>query len=123
MARIAIPSMSEQGLESDVSAHFGSCRYFTLVDMSDGKIENVSSIDNGSHEGEHNCAAPAMLLGANNVDVVLVSGIGGRPLVFLMNKGIKVFSGAFGHVSDAIKDYNEGMLDELTDRGTCNCSH
>jgi len=30
VAMIAIPSMSDTGLESDVCAHFGSCEHFTL---------------------------------------------------------------------------------------------
>ena len=27
--------MSDSGLESDVCAHFGSCEYFTIVDVQD----------------------------------------------------------------------------------------
>ena len=73
--------------------------------------------------GEHNCAAPAILLKEKNVDAVLVSGIGGRPLISLAGKGIRVFGGAFGRVSDALQDYKTGALEELSDRGTCNCSH
>ena len=121
--RIAIPSMSDGGLESDICAHFGSCEYFTIVEITNGKPNDVSSVNNESPDGVHNCAAPAELLKDNSVDVVIVSGIGGRPLVSLTSKGIRVFGGAFGSVSDALKDYSSGALDELSDHGTCNCSH
>ncbi len=121
--RIAIPSMTEGGLGSDICAHFGSCEFFTLVDMSNGKLIDVNALSNASPDGVHNCAAPANLLKDNQVDVVIVSGIGGRPLISLTSKGIRVYGGAFGSVSDALQDYSSGALDELSDRGTCNCSH
>jgi len=41
----------------------------------------------------------------------------------LVEKKIKVFAGAAGKVSDAVQDYNNGMLHELSTNGTCNCSH
>ncbi|OPY25492.1 MAG: Dinitrogenase iron-molybdenum cofactor [Methanocella sp. PtaU1.Bin125] len=115
--------MSDIGLESDVCAHFGSCEYFTILDIKDGVIAGVSAVSNGTHDGEHNCAAPALLLKSEGVDAVLVSGIGGRPLMALTGNQIRVFAGAVGRVSDAILDYKEGLLQELSTRGTCNCSH
>lgn len=123
MTKIAIPSMSNYGLESDICAHFGSCEYFTIVDIKDKAVAEVTAVDNGTHEGEHNCAAPAILLHSHGIDAVLVSGIGGRPLMSLTEKKIKVFAGAAGKVTDAVQDYNEGLLQELSTRGTCNCSH
>lgn len=123
MTTIAIPSMTDSGLKSDICAHFGSCEYFTIVKVAGEKVEEVSAISNASPNGEHNCAAPAILLKEKNVDAVLVSGIGGRPLISLTCKGIHVFGGAFGSVSDAIQDYQAGLLQELSDHGTCNCSH
>jgi predicted Fe-Mo cluster-binding NifX family protein len=123
MTKIAIPSMSNDGLESDVCAHFGSCEYFTIVDIKEQAVPEISAVDNGTHEGEHNCAVPAILLKAHGVDAVLVSGIGGRPLVSLTENKIKVYAGAVGKVSDAVQDYNDGLLQELSTRGTCNCSH
>jgi predicted Fe-Mo cluster-binding NifX family protein len=123
MTRIAIPSMTDGGLESDMCAHFGSCEYFTLVDIANGKPGDVNSVSNASPDGVHNCAAPAELLKDRKVDAVIVSGIGGRPLVSLTSKGIRVFGGAFGRVSDALQDYASGALNELSDQGTCNCSH
>jgi predicted Fe-Mo cluster-binding NifX family protein len=123
MTKIAIPSMSDRGMESDVCAHFGSCEYFTIVDVQDKAIAEIRAIRNGSPDGEHNCVAPSIILESHNVETVLVSGIGGRPLVSLVEKKIKVFAGAAGKVSDAVQDYNNGMLHELSTNGTCNCSH
>lgn len=123
MTKIAIPSMNESGLESDVCFHYGSCEYFTIVDVSDKNIESVKTISNLSPEVEHNCAAPSKILESHNVNAVLVAGIGGRPLMSLAEKNIKVFAGIKGKVSNAIDDYNNGLLQELSMNGTCNCSH
>lgn len=115
--------MSDSGLESDVCVHYGSCEYFTIVDVDNKDIAGFKSISNMSPEGEHNCAAPSIILKSHNVDAVLVSGIGGRPLMSLAEKKIKVFAGAAGKVSNAVEDYNKGLLHELSTNGTCNCSH
>ncbi len=123
MTKIAIPSMNESGLESDVCFHYGSCEYFTIVDVSDKNIKSVKTISNLSPEIEHNCAAPSKILESHNVNAVLVAGIGGRPLMSLAEKNIKVFAGITGKVSNAVDDYNNGLLQELSMNGTCNCSH
>ena len=123
MTKIAIPSMSDSGLESDVCAHFGSCEYFTIIDVQDKSIEGIKAVSNSSPDGEHNCAAPSTILKSQNVEIVLVSGIGGRPLMSLAENKIKVFAGAAGKISDAVQDYHKGLLRELSTNGTCNCSH
>ena len=123
MTKIAIPSMSNVGMESDVCAHFGSCEYFTIVEMQEKDIVEVRSISNCSPDGVHNCAAPSIILKSQDIETVLVSGIGGRPLMSLTENKIKVFAGAAGKVSDAVQDYNDGLLQELSTTGTCNCSH
>lgn len=115
--------MSDSGLDSDVCFHYGSCEYFTIVDVDNKSIENVKAISNLSPEGEHNCAAPSIILKSHDVDALLVAGIGGGPLMSLAEKKIKVFAGATGKVSSAIEDYNNGFLQELSMNGTCNCSH
>ncbi|MCC4766030.1 hypothetical protein FXW07_05190 [Methanosarcina sp. DH1] len=123
MTKIAIPSMNDSGLESDVCYHYGSCEYFTIVDVKEKDIESVKTISNLSPEIEHNCAAPSKILESNNVNAVLVAGIGGRPLMSLAEKNIKVFAGIKGKVSNAVEDYNNGSLQEISMNGTCNCSH
>ncbi|HEY3360483.1 MAG TPA: NifB/NifX family molybdenum-iron cluster-binding protein [Methanosarcina sp.] len=115
--------MSDSGLESDICFHYGSCEYFTIVYIKNKDIESVKTISNLSPESEHNCATPSMILKSHNVDAVLVAGIGGRPLMSLAEKSIKVFAGITGKVSNAVEDYNNGLLQELSMNGTCNCSH
>jgi|GEM_PF-3541232 len=53
-------------------------------------------ISNMSPCGEYNCSAPSRILKSQNVEILLVSGIGGRPLMPLAENKIKVFAGAAG---------------------------
>lgn len=123
MTKIAIPSMSDSGLESYVCFHYGSCEYFTIVDLNNKDIEIVKIIRNLSPKAEHNCATPSIIMKSHKVDTVLVAGIGGRPLISLAEKNIKVFAGTMSKVSNIVEDYNNGSLRELSMKGTCNCSH
>jgi predicted Fe-Mo cluster-binding NifX family protein len=115
--------MNDLGLESEICAHFGSCEYFTIVDVQEKSIAEIRAINNISLNGEHDCTAPSKILKSQDVEAILVSGIGGRPLISLAKDDIKVFAGAKGKVSDAIQDYNNGLLYQLSTNGTCNCSH
>ncbi|MBW2458690.1 MAG: dinitrogenase iron-molybdenum cofactor biosynthesis protein, partial [Deltaproteobacteria bacterium] len=47
---IAVPSEAPGGLDAEVSAHFGHCAAFTLITVADGKIGEVSTLDNAPHE-------------------------------------------------------------------------
>jgi predicted Fe-Mo cluster-binding NifX family protein len=106
--------MSNSGLESEVCAHFGTCEYFTIVNVENKTIADLKIVSNGFPDGEHNCAAPSIVLKSHNVETVLVSGIGGRPLMSLAENKIKVFAGAVGKVSDTVQDYNSGLLQKLS---------
>lgn len=109
-------------MESDVCAHFGSCEHgscehFTIVDVRDRAITGIRMISNRAPYGEHNCAAPSRIL-KSQVEILLVSDIGGRPLMLPAENKIKVFAGAAGKISDAVQDFNDAILPELSTAGT-----
>ena len=59
--KLAVPTMGKPGLRAQRSAHFGHCDCFTLIDIVDGKLGAVSSINNPPHE-EGGCIAIVDLL-------------------------------------------------------------
>jgi predicted Fe-Mo cluster-binding NifX family protein len=59
--RIAVPSEQPGGLESAISAHFGHCPCFTIVDTADGEVGEVRVLPNMPH-GQGGCMAPVMYL-------------------------------------------------------------
>ena len=44
--RLAVASETDQGLESNVSAHFGRCPYYTIADIEDGKLALSFKVEN-----------------------------------------------------------------------------
>ncbi|KPK24080.1 MAG: hypothetical protein AMJ61_14280 [Desulfobacterales bacterium SG8_35_2] len=87
--RIAVPSQSPGGLPGKRSEHFGHCDLFTLVDISEGNITQIKTVDNVAH-GTGGCMMPVKLLQDHNVHMIVVSGLGARPLQGFAKAGIKV---------------------------------
>ena len=90
--RVAVPSESPGGLDAARSGHFGRSPSFTLVDLVAGDITAVDTVTNAPH-APGGCLSPVVTLGENMVDVVIVAGIGHRPLLACLQSGIRVFAG------------------------------
>ena len=91
--RIAIPSAGNGGLDGQRSEHFGHCDAFTLVDVENGKISNVTIVSNQEHQ-EGGCMVPVNTLSNLKVNALVVSGIGLRPLMGFNEVGIDVYHDA-----------------------------
>lgn len=88
--KVAIPSDNPGGLEASVSAHFGHCDLYTIVEMDEKGIKSVSTMDNPPHE-EGGCLAPVKFLAQKGVKKLLAGGMGRKPLVGFNQAGIQVF--------------------------------
>lgn len=89
-ARIAIPSNGQGGLDGTRSGHFGHCDVFTLVDVENSEIKEVSILQNQEHV-QGGCMVPVNLLSENRVTALVVGGIGMRPLMGFRQVGIDVY--------------------------------
>jgi predicted Fe-Mo cluster-binding NifX family protein len=88
--RIAVPSDVPGGVKGERSEHFGHCPLFTIVQVRDGVIDSVTTVDNVDH-GAGDCMLPVRLLHEHKLDAVVVAGLGAGPLRGLDGVGIKVF--------------------------------
>ncbi|MBD3227401.1 MAG: hypothetical protein GF329_04360 [Candidatus Lokiarchaeota archaeon] len=133
--RIAIPTDAPGGLNAQASMHFGHVECFTLIDLdydelkennkrllklSESDFNSVEVVDNPMEN--HTCFAPVKVLIDNKVNVLLINGIGGRPMMYCLQNGIKVYNGAMGTVLDVVRDYLAGFLSQ-TYQGTCSGMH
>jgi predicted Fe-Mo cluster-binding NifX family protein len=118
--KLGIPSFKPGGLDAMVSAHFGHCEVFTIVELKGKKIAKAWEMENPS---EHDCMAPAQRLGQEGVEIVLIGGIGRNPLVGMQKMGLKVYIGATGNVKDAVSDYLQGFLKLATTEDVCQGCH
>lgn len=116
--RIAVPSMGDGGLDDILSGHFGHCGVFTLVDVDGKKITGVTKLQNIPHH-EGGCMAPVNLLKENGVDLIIVGGIGMRPLMGFAQVGIEVYSGGAGTVEFVVNEFIAGRLMPAGDDVVC----
>jgi len=105
--KVAIPSNNPGGLEAQVSAHFGHCDLYTIVEIDQSGIKSVGTMDNPPHQ-EGGCLAPVQLLADQGVNALLAGGMGRRPLMGFNQVGIKVFLAA-GQPS--VKSSVQALLD------------
>ena len=94
--RIAVPSNGDGGLNGIRSEHFGHCDVFTLIDVENGAIKRESILNNEEH-GHGGCMVPVNLLAKNDVNAIIVAGIGRRPLAGFQNAGIEVYIDTVDH--------------------------
>ena len=116
--RVAIPSEAPGGLDARRSGHFGRCECFTMVDVIDGEIGEVTVLVNAPHV-EGGCMAPVLTLAEHMVDAIVVDGIGGRPLMGFNQVGIAVHAGVGADVQTAVQAYIQGGLPVVGFEGAC----
>lgn len=116
---IAVPSSLPGGLEAELGAHFGHCEIYTLIDVEDGQVKEVSTLPNVPHT-QGGCMAPVQHLAGNGVKALIAGGMGFRPLMGFNQVGISVFHGGPAQtVGQAVEALIDGKLPEFSQEHTC----
>jgi predicted Fe-Mo cluster-binding NifX family protein len=114
-----------EGLESAVYGHFGSAPAFIIVDTD---LNEVSALNNTNAHHEHGACNPIMALGGNQIDAIVVGGIGAGAIMKLNSMGIKVYRAGAVTVKENIALLKENRLQEVSINDSCRqhggeCSH
>ena len=114
---VAIAAEDDRGLEAEVSAHFGRCPYYVMVEVQDGQPGEASVLRNPFFEAHQPGVLPGFLhkQGAN---VILAGGMGPRAVNMFYGHGIEVATGAIGNAGKVLDAYLRGEL-----RGIVPCQH
>lgn len=116
---VAVPSVMPGGMEAQVGEHFGHCEIYTLVEIAEGGVKNVSTLPNAPHE-HGGCMAPVQHLVGNGVKVLIAGGMGMRPLQFCKQMGIDVYHGGEAEsVQNAVEALLRGKLKQFSVDFTC----
>ncbi len=117
--RIAIPSNNQGGLDGTRSGHFGHCDVFTLVDVENSEIKEVSILQNQDHV-QGGCMVPVNLLSENMVTALVVGGIGMRPLMGFRQVGIDVYhDDQRAEIGPVVNDLIAEKLEQITNDQVC----
>ena len=102
--------------EGKLTAHFGHCQEFALVEVEDNQIKGKETLVPPPHE-------PGVLprwLHEQGTDVIIAGGMGGRALELFAQNGIKVMIGAPTLTPEELV---EQYLDDSLQTGANVCDH
>ena len=89
-----------------VSAHFGHCQAFTLIDIENGKVVSKNVIPAPPHQ-------PGFLpgfLAQKGANVVIAGGMGPRAIQLFEAQNIRVISGIQGGIEQVVNAFIAGSL-------------
>ena len=121
--KVCFPVNSNNGVESIPYGHFGTAPEFIICNL---ETKEVKSIKNGDLGHEHGKCQPMKALSGEDVDAIVVGGIGQGAITRLNSMGIKVYRAKDGNVRDNIEAYKAGQLEEFESNHICNhdgCNH
>lgn len=90
-----------------VSAHFGRCPNFTILDVDNGKVVKKEIVDNPGHQ-------PGFIpqfLHEKSVNCIIAGGMGMRATGFFEEYGIKTVVGVSGKIDEVIEKLRNGTLE------------
>ncbi len=114
--KICFPVLKADGLESEVYGHFGSAAVFLVIETDTNKI---TTINNRDQNHAHGMCSPMKALNNQEVDAIVVGGIGAGALNKLNQLGIKVFRARTGTIKVNMELLNSQNLLELTPQQCC----
>lgn len=107
--KICVTAVADQ-LDAQVDPRFGRSQYFVIVDPATMKFEAMPNAALNAPGGAGIQAAQAMV--NEGVDVVISGNMGPNAFQVLSAAGVKIATGAYGTVKDAIELYQAGKLTE-----------
>lgn len=123
--KVCFPVQANDGFESEVYGHFGSAPMFIVVDMEASKI---SVINNSDMHHMHGACNPIKAFDGQNVDAIVVGGIGAGALSRLNQSGIMVYRAQAPIIKDNMVMFKSKSLPEITLQHCCGghegeCAH
>ncbi|MFZ5905796.1 MAG: NifB/NifX family molybdenum-iron cluster-binding protein [Nitrospirota bacterium] len=114
--KVCFPVEIEQGMKSEVYGHFGSAPAFVIVETENN---TVTTIRNNDQHHAHGACNPLKKFSNQQIDVLVVGGIGMGALNVLNQSGIKVFRAQALTVDENVALLKAGNLAEFTPQHTC----
>lgn len=114
--KICFPVAENQGMESEIYGHFGSAPLFIVVDT---ETREIKTLINADEHHAHGACQPFKAIGGQEVDAVVVGGIGGGALRGLNQAGLTVYQAQGLTIADNISCFALNELAVLTPGQTC----
>jgi predicted Fe-Mo cluster-binding NifX family protein len=89
-----------------VSAHFGRCPAFTIIEIDNGEVKKKERVENPGHQ-------PGFIpqfLHEKGVECIVCGGMGRRATGFFSEYGIKAIVGVAGTIDETLEKIQKGTL-------------
>jgi len=97
-------------LDAQLDPRFGRCPYFVIVDSESMQFEAIPNVASGAMGGAGIQAA--QVIAGKGVKLLITGNVGPNAFQALSVAGIKIVTGAFGTVREAVEKYKKGELRE-----------
>lgn len=115
---IAIAAEDDAGLDAIVSAHFGRCPYYTIVEIEGDKITSSRNVGNPFYGAHGQPGQVPAFIRDQGAKVIIAGGMGQRAVGFFNDFGIEVVTGCQGEVRAVVDAYLKGLI-----AGASPCEH
>lgn len=119
MKRIAFASEDNEGLNGQVSQHFGRCPYYVIVDVEGTDIVTTDNVANPYHHNHVPGKVP-QFISEQGAHTMIAGGIGPRAIDLFAGLGIEVISGVTGNVGNVLQAY---LRKEISGVEACQHDH
>ena len=109
MKRIALACEDNQGLDGQMSQHFGRCPYYLIVDVEGDEIKKTDSVNN-PYYNNHVPGMVPQFINEQRANVMIAGGMGPRAIDMFSNLGMEVVTGAIGNVGNILQAYLSGEI-------------
>jgi len=113
---LCIPITEDQGMKSQVCAHFGSAPMFLIVDT---ETLVCRAVPNKNQHHGHGMCQPLLALENERIEGVIVGGIGMGALNKLMMAGVQVFLSEHPTVRETVEAFKAGTLKPMQPGMAC----
>ena len=114
--KVGFAVQADEGMESIVYGHFGSAPAFSIVDT---ELKPVLGLDNRNMHHEHGACNPIMAINGNQIDAMVVGGIGAGAINKLNAMGVRVYAAAAPTVKENLELLTVNRLEELSIQSAC----
>ena len=117
--KIALPCLTDHGLEAEVTTRFGRCAHFTIVTLEDKKITELNIVENQGAQAMGGAGPMAAQLIAQEGATIVIGGHYGPNAFNALVKGkITMFGPFSGNVATLIEAYKENKLTRIAEDST-----
>ncbi len=109
MKKIALACEDNQGMNGQVSQHFGRCPYYLLIEVEGSEIKKTDAVDNPYYDNHIPGMVPKFI-NEQGVNVMIAGGMGPRAIDLFSDLGIEVVTGAVGNTENVLKAYLKGEI-------------